>query len=102
MKVNVPAAAPLIPPETGASRAPIPALLASFATFLELSTSTVEQSKKIVFFFIIFIASSATVLRISPFGNIVITMSASLTHSIILFALFNSFGMFVDISYPVT
>ncbi len=44
MKVRVPAAAPPVPPETGASTASRPAAVASAAAARALSTSTVEQS----------------------------------------------------------
>ncbi len=48
MKVSVPAAAPTVPPETGASIAARPAAAASAATARALSTSTVEQSTRTV------------------------------------------------------
>ena len=48
MKVRVPAAAPAVPPETGASRGRRPAAAASAAMARALSTSTVEQSRKSV------------------------------------------------------
>ena len=46
MKVSVPAAAPAVPPDTGASTARRPAAVASAAAARALSTSTVEQSMK--------------------------------------------------------
>ena len=75
IKVSVPAVAPPIPPETGASTANNAAAVASIATLRAVSTSTVEQSTNPVFFAITGMISAATLRRIVPFGNIVMTAS---------------------------
>ena len=76
MKVSVPAAAPPIPPETGASSDPNSAAAACAATSRALSTSTVEQSHRIAPGFIAGITCAATDFRICPFGSMVMTTSA--------------------------
>mmetsp|Transcript_18094 Transcript_18094/g.27957 ORF Transcript_18094/g.27957 Transcript_18094/m.27957 type:complete len:283 (+) Transcript_18094:5356-6204(+) len=75
MKVNVPPAAPPIPPETGASTLKSPAASASCATARALSTSTVEQSISVAPGRIAGMTSAATLRRIAPLGSIVITTS---------------------------
>ena len=76
IKVSVPAEAPPIPPETGASKLAILAALAISLTSLALCTSTVEQSRKMLSARISGIIWAATDFRISPFGSMVITISA--------------------------
>ena len=60
MKVSVPAAAPPMPPETGASTKSRPASVAASAALRALSTSTVEQSIKSAPWLICWMASAAT------------------------------------------
>ena len=102
INVNVPASAPPTPPDTGASKAPIPIFFDIMATSRELSTSTVEQSSNIDLSFMPFIASAATFLSISPLGSMVMTISALLTHFAILSHFTTASGISPEISYPDT
>ena len=76
IKVSVPATAPPIPPDTGASSVNNPAAHACSATARALSTSTVEQSHSTAPCCIAGITSTATLRRMAPFGSMVMTTSA--------------------------
>ena len=102
MKVNVPALAPPVPPETGASSAKIPRAAASCATARALSTSTVEQSNKMLPSCIAGRIWSATARRIAPLGSIVITRSARMIASAAEVALVIPSTMMPAVSKPVT
>ncbi|OIQ69670.1 hypothetical protein GALL_487280 [mine drainage metagenome] len=102
MKVSVPAVAPPVPPETGASSAPRPAACARSATARAESTSTVEQSHSTAPLRIAGITSAATARRIAPFGSMVITTFAPRAASAALAALVTPSGIAAMVSKPAT